>query len=107
MQDSERRLNLFCRREKTKIYWKTLILIWCFYERLYREIVFQGSESRHLSVRVIRLSERRDCAEAALPCYPAGRDLKVVNEIQKLWTYEPEQEIVLLQWSGRNLRGKE
>ena len=56
---------------------------------------------------MIRLSERRDCAEAALPSYPAGRDLKVVNEIQKLCTYETEQEIVLLQWSGRNLRGKE
>ena len=80
--------------------------MWCFMRDFIMRLSSKGLYQDCLS-EWKRLSERRDCAVAALPSYPAGRDWKVVNKILKLWTYEIEHEIVLLQWSGRNLPGKE
>ena len=85
MQDSGQRLNLFLKEERRGRFVGRLWFYVMFYERFYHEISSKGLYQDCLS-EWKRLSERRDCAVAALPSYPAGRDWKVIYQIGKLWT---------------------
>ena len=59
--------------------------MWCFMRDFTMRVSSKGLYQDCLS-EWKRLSERRDCAVAALPSYPAGRDWKVIYQIGKLWT---------------------